>query len=204
MTLRLARFLLAGALALLAGCSGDEGEARGTQEGGEQLPVKEELDALRQRVASLEERSRELEEQNRSLEKMIALAERDLRSRLSEMVQQTDGPIARRLAQRAVKIPNPPRPYLGFSIEANTPETAKEQGLSVTSGILVTQVAAGAPADVGGLRKGDVVLSFNGQATETREQLATAFRKVKPGDECTLGIARGKERVEFEITVGAR
>jgi len=198
-----------GLLGLLAGCSKSNGSAE--ESSGKSPTATAEIKELRQQVESLSETARALERRvdeldlrNAYLEKMLATAEQDLRSRLSEMVQQEMGAGGRGMGQRFIRPAALPRPYLGFDGETNSPETAKKLGLPVTTGLLVGEVTPGAPADLGGLRKGDLLHSVNDKSVETRDALIQVVSELKPGQEVRLGVSRGEEQLKLKVAVGAR
>jgi len=211
MKTHVAIFPLLCALGLLAGCSKDRGssEERFAKLEAENAEMRQKLKSLGEDVRSLERRADEVEMQNRTLEKMLAVAEEDLRSRLKEMVQQEVGAGGGRggpFAQRGVRPAVLPRPYLGFDGETNSPEAAQKLGLAVKTepGVLVSEVIEGAPADLGGLRKADLLQSINGNPVKSREDLIAAFGDMKPGQECQLSVLRGEEQVKLSVKVGAR
>ncbi len=63
--------------------------------------------------------------------------------------------------------------FSGVTVETVTPAVAQELGLRFDArGVLVRQVQRGSAADEMGLRPGDLIVSLNGQATETAESFA--------------------------------
>ena len=199
---------LAAALALLAGCSGGDAEL-GPRLGkleDENAQLRQTLTTLSEEVQPLADRIRDLDAQHRLLEKMLALAETDLRSRLREMVQDEAGAGGGRrgFARRNDEPPRLPQPYLGFSGQTNSPELAEKLKLAAKTGVVVTDVTKGAPADVGGLKMNDVVQQFGGKPIETKQQLGAAFSKLEIGGKCTLAVLREGKTLELEIEVGAR
>jgi membrane-associated protease RseP (regulator of RpoE activity) len=63
--------------------------------------------------------------------------------------------------------------------------------------------SAGSPAAQAGIVEGDIVLTFDGQSTTTREQLVAAITSRKPGDEITLEVQRDGQVLEIGATLGA-
>jgi len=194
------------ALGLLAGCTKGNGnvEDRLGKLEAENAELQQKLTSLSADFRALEQRTDSMDVQNRTLEKMLALAEQDLRSRLLEMVQQEVGAGGRGFGQRLIRPAVLPKPYLGFDAETNSPETAKKLGLPVATGIVVGEVTEGAPADVAGLRKGDVLESIDEKPVKTRDELAQFFTELKPGQDCQFGVLRGEERMKLKAKVGAR
>ena len=60
----------------------------------------------------------------------------------------------------------------GLQAEALAPDTAERLSLPFTQGLLVTDVAAGGPADRAGLRRGDVILEVDRQSVSGRARTA--------------------------------
>lgn len=77
-------------------------------------------------------------------------------------------------------------------------EKIAEQGLEVAA------VAPGSPAEVGGLRAGDILLSVDGKATRSRSDLLAAILARKPGDTIIVRYIRGERNTEATITLAAR
>ena len=82
------------------------------------------------------------------------------------------------------------KPSLGMTVEEVSPELAKSYGLSESSGLVVTQVAEGSPAQEAGIRPGDMILEMD---QEPMKDIATLEKKVegyKKGDTALLLIKR--------------
>ncbi|HSN73428.1 MAG TPA: PDZ domain-containing protein, partial [Steroidobacteraceae bacterium] len=84
---------------------------------------------------------------------------------------------------------------LGVGVQTMSQDLAKAFGLDRPQGALVTQVEDGSAADEAGLRKGDVVLSIDGEPVEDSASLAAELAGREPGSSVQLGVWReGKER----------
>jgi serine protease Do len=96
------------------------------------------------------------------------------------------------------------RGYLG--VEAQTITPAMAAGLRLPAGALVilNDVLAGAPADRGGLKIGDVILRMNGKIMENARQFRVNVYQRAIGDAITLETLRGSEKFTREIVVGER
>lgn len=87
------------------------------------------------------------------------------------------------------------RPFIGVKMQTITPEIAKYLNLPIKAGVIVIEIMPGTPADRIGLRKGDVIKSFNGSNIETPNDLTKQVRRGKIGDKFTIKIIRdGKEQ----------
>ncbi|EMY32416.1 PDZ/DHR/GLGF domain-containing protein [Arthrobacter crystallopoietes BAB-32] len=94
--------------------------------------------------------------------------------------------------------------YLGLVPAAITEPIAAQLGLPDTRGALVLSVVDGGPADDAGIRPGDVIVSIGDDAVETPEDLLAALRGHEPGESVPVGLSRGGESVEAEITLADR
>lgn len=63
------------------------------------------------------------------------------------------------------------RSYLGVSVRDLTPELARNLRLDKLVGALVAEVVAASPADQGGVRAGDVIVSFDGSSVRNANDL---------------------------------
>ena len=90
--------------------------------------------------------------------------------------------------------------FLGVTTYNVTADVRQRFGLEARSGALVVDVVAGSPADLAGLRPGDVITSFDGQAVGSPEDLTEAVRERRPGDRVEVRWERGSE--ERTATVG--
>jgi serine protease Do len=80
--------------------------------------------------------------------------------------------------------------YLGVGIQEITPERAKALKLHDEAGVEITSVIHDSPAEAAGLKAGDVVISYNNQKFEGREQFSRMVRETPPGREAKLEIVR--------------
>ncbi len=68
----------------------------------------------------------------------------------------------------------------------------------------IAHVNPGSPAERAGIKPGDVVVKFDGQAIANFESLSKAVRRKKPADDVTIEIRRSGKTLELELTVGDR
>jgi S1-C subfamily serine protease len=87
------------------------------------------------------------------------------------------------------KVVHSGRPYLGIaSLREVAPDVADELGLAVQSGMLISVVVPGAPADQVGLRPGDVIVRIDGYAISDQEDFANAIAGLKPGQKVPVTV----------------
>jgi serine protease Do len=92
--------------------------------------------------------------------------------------------------------------WLGVGIQDVTPRFAKENDLKIKEGAYINEVVDDSPADSAGLKKGDVVVDFNGKRIETSEDLTDVVRETKPGTKTTIKINRNGESKTIAVNIG--
>jgi S1-C subfamily serine protease len=94
--------------------------------------------------------------------------------------------------------------YLGVSTAAITADLRFQQNLEVDSGAYVVGTLADGPADDVGIGEGDVIVSLDGKAIATPEELGNVLDGLKPGDRVAVELVEpggGSRTVEVELAV---
>ncbi len=95
------------------------------------------------------------------------------------------------------------RPLIGVSFDTRfTADIAKQN--SLPEGLYVADVTLMGPADKAGLKKGDIVTKFNGNAVTKYDDLVTDIAQYKPGDTVKIEYYResDKSTKTIDITFG--
>lgn len=91
--------------------------------------------------------------------------------------------------------------WLGVSTQSTDADLKK--GLDLTQdGLVVNQVTRESPADRAGVRKGDVILSYNSRNVTTPEQLRDLVRDTDPGRSIALLVWRDGAKKSLTVKVG--
>jgi serine protease Do len=94
------------------------------------------------------------------------------------------------------------RGKLGVGIQDVDQALAESFGLDVPHGALVSSVEKGGPAAKAGLREGDVILGFDGQAIDSAGQLPSAVAATDPGKAVTVQVWRDRATREVSVKLG--
>jgi len=94
--------------------------------------------------------------------------------------------------------------YLGVNLAEIDGTRAKELKLKETTGVEITRVEEGSPAEKAGLKPNDVVLEYNGQRVEGMEQFGRLVRETPGGREVKLVISRNGSTQTVMATVAGR
>jgi serine protease Do len=92
------------------------------------------------------------------------------------------------------------RGSLGVSVQSLTPELARSRRLEGRQGALVAEVMPGRPADKAGLRRGEVIVGFNGEAVKDAHDLPAVVARTPIGQEATVTLYRDGTTQEVRVT----
>ena len=94
------------------------------------------------------------------------------------------------------------RGFLGVSAQAVPAEDAETFGLPKgTHGAMITDVTPDSPADKAGIKRGDVVLAFNGRKVASWEELRLIIAETPPGTKVKLSISRSGKPLTLEASL---
>ena len=96
------------------------------------------------------------------------------------------------------------RGYLGILSQPVRLPDGQRLGLTQRGGLLVVGVEDSSPAGRGGLIVGDILATLDGQPVEDTDDLLVLLAGDRVGSSVPLGLVRGGELAEIEITVGER
>src|SRR5215831_14758921 len=94
------------------------------------------------------------------------------------------------------------RGYMGVSIQALTSDLAQSLHVNTTEGVLVADVSPRSPAAQAGLKRGDVIVSFNGHAVHEPGQLRNLVAMTAPGTQARLQIVREDHQRDVSVELG--
>ena len=94
------------------------------------------------------------------------------------------------------------RGWLGVHIQGLDEDLAAGLDLDAPRGALVAQVAPDSPAAAAGLERGDVVLSYNGQAIEEVRDLTKLVAETDPGTDAEVVVWRDGQEMALNVEIG--
>ncbi len=96
------------------------------------------------------------------------------------------------------------RGWLGLEVAELTPQAILQLALPLSRGIIITATHPGGPADLAGLRVGDVIIAIDGSGImEGREGLLQVARMM-PGQTAAISVLRNGTQFTFNAKVGTR
>jgi serine protease Do len=94
--------------------------------------------------------------------------------------------------------------YLGVSPENITKENMSQYGLNSPRGVGISNVSQGSPAERAGLKKGDVILQFDGEPVTSTRKLLRLIGEAGPEQSVRLTISRSGAEQQVNVTLGQR
>ncbi len=93
------------------------------------------------------------------------------------------------------------RGWLGLTIQSITPALAEAFELQNTHGALVSAVHSPSPAAKAGLKHGDIILKFNGQAVKQINDLSRLVAQVPLGESAALTVLRQSKEWQTKVEI---
>lgn len=94
--------------------------------------------------------------------------------------------------------------FLGVSPVNITRENMSQYGLSAPRGVGISSVSQGSPAEKAGLKKGDVILQFDGEPVTSTRKLLRLIGESAPEQSVRLTISRNNSEQQVSVTLAAR
>jgi serine protease Do len=94
------------------------------------------------------------------------------------------------------------RGWLGVMIQKITPELKEKLDLKEEKGALVSDVTKGGPADKAGIKRGDVIVSFDGKEIKEMSELPYVVASTPVGKTVTVEVIRKGDKKSFEVKIG--
>ena len=91
------------------------------------------------------------------------------------------------------------RPWLGATLQSLSREIADSLGLERPTGALLADLDAKGPAAEAGLKRGDVVISIDGQTVDDPEAVGYRLATKSLGGQATLGALRGGKKIVAQM-----
>jgi len=122
--------------------------------------------------------------------------------------------VAKPIMQQALAGEKIARPYIGISYDMIDQALKDENNLALSEGAWVHAVnsagneagavATGSPADAAGVKTGDIITKFEGQAIDSTHRLEDLLVKYAPGRTVAIELYRSGNYITVNVTLGTR
>lgn len=100
-----------------------------------------------------------------------------------------------------------PHPYIGIQMVSLTPSLARENNQDPNSsflipeveGVLVVRVLQNTPAEIGGIRRGDVIIKVNNKPIKNANQLQSLVEKAGVNRNLKFSLMRGNQKLDLTL-----
>jgi S1-C subfamily serine protease len=96
------------------------------------------------------------------------------------------------------------RPWIGISYVKITRQLAQYYRLPTTQGVLIADVQAHSPADVAGLRKGDIIEAIDSKRIDDTVEISLNLRKKNISDKIIMSVNRYGRHFEVSVELQNR
>lgn len=93
------------------------------------------------------------------------------------------------------------RGWIGCTLQPLTPDLAKSFGASSSEGLVIADIDKGSPAERAGLRRGDLILEFDGKVIRNVSDFASCFPATPVGKKVPVHLLRGGKRERVEVLI---
>ena len=109
--------------------------------------------------------------------------------------------MAMQIVNQLIKEGQVTRGFLGVTLQPIDSDLASFYKLKNVQGALVTDVVKGSPADLGGLKQEDVLLSYNGITVDSLSSFRNHVSLMQPGTQLKVKVFRDGKEVELTMTI---
>jgi len=112
--------------------------------------------------------------------------------------------LAKSIADQIISKGYASHPWMGVYLDTVDAQMSAYYRLPVDYGAIIMDIVKNGPADKAGIKRGDIIIEFNGEKITTADDLVVRVMRCKVGDRIKLGIARGDQRLTIEVTLEER
>ena len=112
--------------------------------------------------------------------------------------------MAKRVMEQLIDNGKVTRGYLGLVPQDIDDNLAKALNLQTTNGSLVGDVSPDGPSDKAGIKRGDIIINFNGAAVTNSTQLRQLVADASPGSHIPVRILRDKKEMTMTVVLAER
>ena len=111
---------------------------------------------------------------------------------------------AKNVMEAIIKTGHVVRGWIGVETQEITPELAASFGLTRQSGAIIAGVVRNGPADKGGMKPGDILLSVDDKPVADTNSMLNLIAQLAPGGKAKMTVLRKNRETTLDITVGKR
>ena len=114
------------------------------------------------------------------------------------------GSIAKQVIEQIAVNGSVTRGWVGIEAQDITPDLAESFKLKQASGALIAGVLVDSPADLAGIKSGDVLLAINDKIVADSSSMLNLIAVLKPNAKAKLSIVRNNKNMDVNVLIGKR
>ncbi len=111
---------------------------------------------------------------------------------------------AKSVMEAIIKSGHVVRGWIGVETQEITPEMASSFGLKRQSGAIIAGVVRHGPADKGGIKPGDILLTVDDKPVTDTNGMLNLIAQLTPGEKAKMTVLRKSRETTIDVTVGKR
>lgn len=111
---------------------------------------------------------------------------------------------AKKIMEQIIQNGSVTRGWIGVAVQDLTPELAESFKLGETRGVLISEVVRGSPAQMAGIRPGDILTEIDGKPLSDSSSMLETISALPPGKVTMLKLLRNEQEIVVQIKVGKR
>lgn len=112
--------------------------------------------------------------------------------------------LAKSIADQIISKGYASHPWMGVYLDTVDSQIAAYYRLPVDYGAIIMDIVRNGPADKAGIKRGDIVVEFDGEKIMTADDLVVRVMRKNVGDRVRLVVVRGDQRLTLELTLEER
>ena len=112
--------------------------------------------------------------------------------------------MVRKVMEQIIQKGSVTRGWVGVGVQDITKELAESFKLERTTGVLISQVERGGPADRAGVKLGDVLVAVNDTPLTDSIRMLNLVAALEPGSKARLRVLRERKTIDLTVTIGQR
>jgi len=96
------------------------------------------------------------------------------------------------------------RGWLGVTIQDLDKATSEAMGLENQQGVLIGDVFEGQPAEKGGIKRGDLIISIDREKVTNTNELRNTVASIRPGTTVPIKVIRKGKEITLNVTIAKR
>jgi serine protease DegQ len=111
---------------------------------------------------------------------------------------------AKNTMEQIIKQGSVTRGWIGAAVQELTPELAESFKLGNIKGVLITETIRNSPAEVAGVRRGDILIAIDEKPIESWSAMLETVSNLPPGKIVLVKLMRDGESISLKLKIGKR